>query len=282
MPQAHPTKKAPAMSSSPDRPIVLDCDAHLARIRIQRPDKRNAMTSEMWRELAAAVGSLAGREVRALAISGSGAHFSAGADIAELKTQLERPSELLANAQLVQQVQKMVEGLDLPSVALIQGACVGGGVGLALCCDLRLATPDARFALTPVKLGLHYSLADTRRLAAVIGPARAREMLLTARMVDAETALEWGLINRIVDDAEALEAAGQALCESWVQASPDGLAATKRVLGALDGSRALDEEILNRQFLGAFSGPDFQEGASAFLDKRAPDFGVGKNKEDSA
>jgi len=265
------------MSAATDRPIVLHCEAQVARILIQRPHKRNAMTGEMWRDLAAAVGSLAGRDARALMICGSGGHFSAGTDIAELESQLERSSELLANAQLAQQVQKMIEGLSVPSVALIQGACFGAGVGLALCCDLRLAASDARFTLGAVKLGLHYSLADTRRLAVVIGSARAREMLLTARTIDAETALEWGLIHRIVDDAEALQCAGQGLCDSWVQASPDGLAATKRVIGALDGSRAVREEDLNREFLAAFSGPDFQEGARAFLEKRAPDFRSGED-----
>lgn len=270
------------MPSSSDRPIVLDCDGQLARLRINRPDKRNALTTGMWRELAAAAGGLAGRGARALQICGEGEHFSAGADIAELTEQLARPSELLANAQLVQQVQKLLADLALPSVALIRGACVGGGVGLALCCDLRLATPDARFALTPVRLGLHYSLADSRRLAAVIGPARAREMLLTARVVDAETALTWGLVNRIVEDVDQLWAAGDELCADWVQASPAGLAATKRVLGALVGTRPLDEEALDRQFLDAFSGDDFREGATAFLDKRAPDFDAGKTGEDDA
>lgn len=268
------------MSSTTDRPIVLECDAQIAHIRINRPDKRNAMSTEMWRELAGAAGRLVGLEARAVQISGSGEHFSAGADIAELKAQLGQPSELLANAMLVQQVQKLVEGLNLPSVALIRGACVGGGVGLALCCDLRLATPDARFALTPVKLGLHYSLADTRRLAGVIGPARAREMLLTARMIDAETALAWGLVNRIVGDAEELQAAGDELCANWVKASPAGLAATKQVLAALNGSRPHSEEALDRQFLQAFSGPDFREGASAFLDKRTPDFGASYTDKD--
>ena len=269
------------MSSASDHPIVLECDAQTARLRINRPDKRNAMSAEMWRELAAAVGSLVGRGARALQISGSGEHFSAGADIAELKAQLAQPSELLANAMLVQQVQKLVEGLSLPSVALIRGACVGGGVGLALCCDLRLATPDARFALTPVKLGLHYSLADTRRLAGVIGLARAREMLLTARIIDAEIALEWGLVNRIVRDADELQAAGDELCANWRQASPAGLAATKQVLAALNGSRPQSEEVLDRAFLAAFSGADFREGASAFLDKRAPDFGAVRTEEEA-
>lgn len=252
----------------------------MGRILIDRPDKRNAMTAAMWRELAAIAGSLSGRGARALQISGAGEHFSAGADIAELKEQLARPSELLANAQLVQQVQKLLESQTVPSVALIRGACVGGGAGLALCCDLRLATPDARFALTPVKLGLHYSLADTRRLAKVVGLSRAREMLLTARTVDAETALAWGLVNRIVDTPEALQAAGDELTAAWAQASPEGLAATRRVMAALDGSRPLSEEVLDRAFLEAFSGPDFREGASAFLDKRTPDFDRGDEDKD--
>ncbi len=255
-----------------DPALLFDCDDHIARVRFNRPHKRNAMTSAMWRELAVVGGGLAGLGARALQIGAVGEHFSAGADIAELQEQLARPAELLANAQLVQQVQKLIQGLSMPSVALLRGACVGGGVGLALCCDVRLATPDARFALTPVKLGLHYSLADTRRLAAVVGLARAREMLLTARSIDAETALDWGLINRIVEDAAALQQAGDALCHDWVQSSAAGLAASKRVLAALDGSQPASEDALDRAFLDAFSGADFREGAEAFVHKRAADF----------
>lgn len=267
------------MPSSADL-IALELQARVARVRINRPEKGNAMTTAMWRQLASVVGSLSARGARALEISGQGEHFSAGADIAELKEQLARPSELLANAQLVQQVQKLMESRSMPGVALIRGACVGGGVGLALCCDLRIAIKDARFALTPVKLGLHYSLADTRRLANVVGLGRAREMLLTACEIDAQTALQWGLVHRLVDSVEELQAAGDRVTKDWVRASPAGLKATRRVLAALDGSRPLDEEVLDRQFLEAFSGDDFREGATAFLEKRAPDFAGGASGSD--
>lgn len=268
---AEPTGYDRAMSVSPKHPISFALDERVARVTINRPHKRNAMDAATWRALAAIAGSLSARGARALQISGAGEDFSAGADLAELRALLSRPSEQLANAQLVQQVTKLLESQALPSVALIRGACVDSGLGLALCCDMRLAAPDARFALTSVRLGLHSSLADTRRLASVIGLARAREMLLTARTIDAETALAWGLVNRVVEPSDDLQAAGDELTCDWARAMPSGLAATRRVMAALDGSRPLSEEILDRQFLEAFSSDDFRAGAKALLQQSERD-----------
>ncbi len=252
--------------------VTLVIDGAIARLSIERPAQRNAMSHAMWQALGEHLKTIRRSEARALMLSSTGEHFCAGADIAELRSQLADPDALRANAQLVQAVQAELAAMPIPSLALIRGACVGGGVGLAVACDLRFATPDARFALTPTRLGLHYSLADTRRLAAVIGVARAREMLLTAALVDAPVAAAWGLVSRLFDDSEALEREALEQASAWTQASPDALACTKRVLGQLDGSQPTGEAELSAAFLAAFDGPDFREGASAFLEKRSPCF----------
>lgn len=261
------------MSPPSDPLIEFDGNGRVARIRLNRPGQRNAMNADLWRELAAASGRLAGCGARALALSGAGEHFSVGVDRDELVTQLDRPGELLAGAQLAQQVRKLYSGLPLPSVALVRGQCFGAGLGLALCCDLRLATADARFRLDAMDLGLHESLADTRRLAAVIGQARTREMLLAGREIDAETALAWGLVNCVVDDAAALNAAADALCGHWVGSSPAALAATLGVLAAVDDAQASSEDRLDRAFLEAFSGADFREAVGAHQAGRPARFG---------
>lgn len=252
--------------------VTLVIDGALARISIDRPAQRNAMTHAMWQALGEHLATIRRSDARALLVCGVGEHFCAGADIAELRSQLADPEALRANARLVQAVQAELVTMPIPSLALIRGACVGGGVGLAVACDLRFATHDARFALTPTRLGLHYSLADTRRLAAVIGPARAREMLLTAALVDARLAASWSLVSRLCDDPESLERAALEQAQAWTQASPDALACTKRVLGHLDGSQTSAEAELSAAFMAAFDGLDFREGASAFLEKRSPRF----------
>lgn len=252
--------------------VTLVIDGAIARLSIDRPAQRNAMTHAMWQALGEHLKTIRGSDARALMLCGSGEHFCAGADIAELRSQLADPDALQANARLVQAVQAELAAMPIPSLAVIRGACVGGGVGLAVACDLRFATSDARFALTPTRLGLHYSLADTRRLAAVIGLARAREMLLTAALVDAPTAAAWGLVSRRCDDPETLEREALEQALAWTEASPDALACTKRVLGQLDGSQPAAEADLSAAFLAAFDGPDFREGASAFLEKRSPHF----------
>jgi len=252
--------------------VTLVIDGALARLSIERPAQRNAMSHAMWQALGEHLATIRNSDVRALMICGSGEHFCAGADIAELRSQLDDPDALRANARLVQAVLAELAALPIPSVALIRGACVGGGVGLAVACDLRFATPEARFALTPTRLGLHYSLADTRRLAAVIGLARAREMLLTAALINASVAANWGLVSRLVGDAQALESEALKQALAWTEASPDAVAKTKQVLAYVDASRTAAETELTAAFLAAFDGPDFREGASAFLEKRRPFF----------
>ena len=260
--------------------VTLSLDGAVARLTINQPARRNAMTEAMWEQLDMHLAGLREGPARALILSGSGEHFCAGADISELREQLATPARLRANSERIQVVQQALAALPIPSLAAIQGACVGGGVGLALCCDLRLATADARFALTPTRLGLHYSLSDTRRLAGVVGLAQARQMLLTADLIDAAEAHRWGLVSELHPDANALDAAALARARAWAQASPAALRQTKRVLAHLDGSQPRKEAELKAEFLAAFDGPDFREGANAFLEKRPPRF-VGDDEEGS-
>lgn len=260
------------MSDRTDPAVSLRIEGSVARLCLNRPRKRNALTEAMWRALGESAVSAVEQGAQMLVLESSGAHFSAGADLSELREQLADRDRLIGNAGQVQAVQRRFESLPIPTLALIRGACVGGGVGLALCCDLRLAMPDAVFALTPVRLGLHYSLADTRRLAGVVGLARAREMLLTARTVAADEAERWQLIHRVCKDPAEMSSSAESILENWQATSPAALAATKRVLAHLSGTGEDDPADLDRLFLEAFEHPDFAEGAQAFLDKRQPRF----------
>jgi enoyl-CoA hydratase/carnithine racemase len=159
----------------------------------------------------------------------------------------------------------------MPTLAVIRGACTGGGCGLALACDLRLATPDAFFAIPPAKLGLAYSLADTKRLQDLVGPSRAKEILFTGRRIGAEEARELGLINEIVEGA-ALEARATALAREIAANAGNSVRAAKAVVNMISAGVLAETEESRRCYGESFSSPEFLEGARAFIEKRPPRF----------
>jgi enoyl-CoA hydratase/carnithine racemase len=161
--------------------------------------------------------------------------------------------------------------LPLPTIAVVHGACVGGGCGLALACDLRLAADDSFFAIPPAKLGLVYSLADTKRLVDLVGPSFAKEMLYTGRRVSAREAYDWGLVNHLLPAAE-LDSAARELALGIAGNAQSSVRGAKRIISELiDGSHAESAET-RALYDDAFSSPEFSEGARAFLEKRLPRF----------
>ncbi|WP_449465412.1 enoyl-CoA hydratase/isomerase family protein [Stenotrophomonas humi] len=246
-------------------------DGAVARIGIHRPDKRNALATRHWAAIEAALDAIAASDAQIVVLTGVPGAFSAGADIDELGQLLTAPDAFAANNAQVQRTQLKLQRLPQTTLAVIDGACVGGGLGLALACDLRLSSPRSRFAITPAKLGLVYSADDSRRLVNTVGMARAREMLLTGRLLDAATALDWGLVNQLAD-ADGIEALEQAHLQQLLVTSGQARRAIKTVLGHLGGDASLSAAQAEAAFNDAFSSSDFAEGAAAFLEKRAPRF----------
>lgn len=258
----------------PDQSIILSIESGCAELRIDRPGKRNALTRSMWRELLAAIQAVAAApQVRLLVLRGSGGVFSAGADIGEMGDFLADPAQLAASNTLVRDTQLALERLGCMTLAVVEGACIGGGCGLALACDFRLACDDARFSITPARLGLLYGVEDVRRVVALVGAARARQLLLTAQPVDAPTAFGWGMLTEVCTGAEL-----PGRIDAWrmlsAQVSPYSVAGIKRTIAMLGGAEPADHDALQQLFEQAFSHADFAEGASAFLEKRAPRFGA--------
>jgi enoyl-CoA hydratase/carnithine racemase len=253
--------------------IQIDLQPPIARVTLNRPDKRNAVSAAMWRELLALAGSLPGTAgTRAVLLGGAGTQaFSAGADIAEMQQNLQHPDRMREMQQVVQDAQEAWASLPLPTIAVIRGACTGGGCGLALCCDLRLATPDAFFAIPPARLGLAYSLADTKRLYDLVGPSRAKEILFTARRVDAAEALALGLVNEIVA-ADRLDAHAQALATRICANAGNSVRAAKTVVNMISAGTATETTASRRHYDESFGSAEFLEGARAFLEKREPRF----------
>jgi enoyl-CoA hydratase/carnithine racemase len=253
--------------------IRIDLKPPLAWVTLNRADKRNAVTGAMWAAMPAVCDELAAHgELRAVLIRGAGDEaFSAGADIAEMHANVADPVKMRTMQDATQAGQEAWFDLPLPTIAVIRGACVGGGCGLAIASDLRLATPDAYFAITPAKLGLAYSLTDTRRLVDLVGPARAKEILYTAGKFSADEALAMGLVNRIVP-AEQIDAAAETLALDIAANAPNSLRVAKRLINGIARGERLESPESIALFNDSFRTPEFLEGAAAFQQKRRPKF----------
>ncbi len=241
----------------------------VAVLTLNRPARRNAMTAAMWAAIPGICDRIAGdATIRVLVVTGEGpAAFCAGADMSEFERVYATPESTGAYNATVRAAQARLRDLPCPTVAAIRGACFGGGCGLALACDLRVADATARLAITPAKLGLAYSPADTWQLIEKVGVVRAKDLLLTGRAVDAAEALAIGLVDRTSDDAAA---ASRTLARDLATLAPGALAAIKAICNGLSTPDA--SAALHTAFEATFRSAEFREGYSAFLEKRPPDF----------
>jgi enoyl-CoA hydratase/carnithine racemase len=238
-----------------------------AHLIIDRAAKRNAFNQAMWDALPGLVAqAMADRNVRVLVLrSAEPGVFCAGADISELSANATNPDWLLANQTAINRAQHDLTRAAKPTVALIDGDCVGGGCGLALACDLRIASARSRFGITPAKLGLVYPLHDTKLLVDLVGPANAKRILFTGTLIDAAEAHRIGLIDAIADNADAL-------IETMTSVSGHSQRESKAMIRRVLDGQVADDDMTRAVFAEAFRGGDFREGVSAFLEKRKPDF----------
>jgi enoyl-CoA hydratase/carnithine racemase len=240
--------------------VVVDHPADgVARVTIDNAAKRNALDAAILEGLAAELPAL---DARCVILTGAGDAFSAGYDIGNLTP--ERLADVLIHP--FEAAMAAVDAVPVPVIADVNGHAFGGGLELALACDLRVCAPAAKLGMPPARLGVVYSHTGLRRFVDAIGTARTRQLFLTAEPVDAETALAWGLVNWIGEDAVALAARVAAL-------APLSLRGNKRVLNALipplDPALEAELEALRRE---AFSSDDFAEGVRSFMEKRPPNW----------
>jgi enoyl-CoA hydratase/carnithine racemase len=243
---------------------------HVARLTIDNPAKRNALDHEILDAFAATVPQL---EARCLLVTAAGPVFSAGYDIGNLPREefADRAEALVAHP-----FHDAIEALDaypFPSVAAIGGHAIGGGLELAVPCDLRVASEDAKLGMPPARLGLVYSHTGLRKFVDAIGAPRTRELFFTARNVGADEALRWGLVGEVLPAAD-VAARGVELAAEIAANAPLSLVGNKRVIRALlEAEGALDpavEEELVALRDACFGSDDFYEGVRAFAEKRAP------------
>lgn len=253
--------------------LQLQQTGPIARLVINHPQRKNAFSRAMWRALPGLVaGALDAPQTRVLTLQGvRPGLFAAGADISEFEHTHTTPGESRLAAREIQEAVDALEHCPLPVVALIDGPCVGGGVALAVACDLRIASAQAGFAVTPARLGLSYHPDDLRRLVLACGLAAASELLLGGQLWPAERALRSGLVNQVWP-ADTFPAESEALLQAIAANSVDGTRAIKQGLRAVTARDADGLAQATRTFLDLFQSRDFAEGREAFLRKRPANF----------
>lgn len=249
--------------------VRLDVDGAIATLTIDRPEKRNAMSYEMWSALPDLLGKLAADDsVRALVIRGTD-HFSAGADISEFATLRADSAGARRYSAAVQAGERSIATLAKPTIAAVTGVCIGGGCEIALACDLRIAAVDARFGITPAKLGIVYNATSTKRLVDAVGPSWARQILFTADLLDSATALRIGLVNELHDDPVARATELATTMASRAQVSVRG---SKAIIARITEGHLEEDDAVHAIYEGSVTSPDYAEGVAAFLQKRPPRF----------
>lgn len=251
--------------------LLRNPDTRTATLLLNRPHRRNALTVAMWSAIPELVRQAeTDPDVRVLVVRGAGGSFAAGADIAEMPEVYATQEAALANDARIQGAMQALEDCRKPVIAAIEGACVGGGCGLALACDLRVAADGSRFGITPAKLGLVYGAGDCRRLVQAVGLSVAKDMLFTGRLLAADEAFRVGLVDRLVPSGGLNEAIA-GLAGQIAAASGWSVTSQKEILALL--RTGVEPEPRSRDLFGqSFSGPDFREGYAAFMDKRPPQF----------
>jgi methylglutaconyl-CoA hydratase len=250
--------------------LKLEYDGALAVITLARPDKRNAISTQMIEDLLASLGEVQSSSARVGILTGEGKAFCSGLDLDELRAIATRsPVEHLEDSRRMARLFRTVYSFPKPLIAAVNGHALAGGCGLATLADFTLAVPDAKFGYTEVRIGFIPALVSVF-LRRQIGEKRTRDLALTGRLFDAAEAREMGLVNLVVA-AEELLAEARKLAATLIAASPTSLARTKRLLvqfseGDLDReiSMAIQENADIR------STADFREGLASFLEKRTP------------
>lgn len=244
---------------------------HIGELTLSQPARRNALNAKMWADMPSVLKTAEQSGIRALIVTGAGEHFASGADITEFETLYATPESAKTISLSIAAAFEALASFPMPTIAKIRGACVGGGCGLALCCDLRFADTTSKFAVTPAKLGLVYPFADVSRLIAAVGSAHARDILFSARVIKAKQARKMSLINNLCK-VDSLDGVVMDYALGLTKLSPQSLKVTKQMFAAHSAGQAGETPESQAWFLRGFASDDFQEGYRAFLEKRAPDF----------
>jgi enoyl-CoA hydratase len=254
--------------------LKLEKDGAIGWIIFNQPEKRNAVSQEMWAAMPGYVNELTNDDdIRVVVLRGAGEHFVSGADISQFKDRRKNAADEAEYGRISGAGSDALQNLSKPLIAMISGFCIGGGVSIALTCDMRIAGDDAKFGIPAARLGLGYHYKGMDKLMHLVGPAYTKELFFTARTdFTAQDALRMGLVNQVVPKAE-LESFTRKYAETIARNAPLTIKSAKNTveqLGYPPDQR--DTALLDRLIAECFNSQDYQEGVKAFSEKRRPQF----------
>ena len=253
--------------------LIAHVSGGVATMTFNRPEKHNAINNQMWCGIGAAMRAFeTDDEVRVIVVSGAGGRaFSAGADISEFESQRNKDT-LEAYNRAADDGYSALRDSEKPTIARIDGYCIGGGLGIALGCDLRVASDRSRFGIPAARLGLGYEYDGLKELVDLVGPAAAKEIMFTARRFEAREAAAIGLLNRVVAP-EKLEATVEEYATQISENAPLTVRACKRIVTeAIKDPEQRDLALCERLVADCYASEDYVEGRRAFMEKRRPRF----------
>lgn len=257
-----------------DSKILSHTRGAVGTLTFNNPERHNAMSLEMWRQASSVLEGLIGNpEVRVIVLTGAGGKaFVSGADISKFESERDNAASVGVYNAAVERFSQMLLDCPKATIAMIRGYCIGGGVGIAVSCDLRVATEASRFGIPAAKLGLGYGLESLRRLMQLAGPQFTAEILFTARQFEAREAASMGLVNRVVSDGE-IEGYVRGMAETIAANAPLSIRAAKAIIRELlHDSGTRDAAACDALVKACFESEDYREGRRAFLEKRKPEF----------
>jgi enoyl-CoA hydratase/carnithine racemase len=259
---------------SPTERMIAEIDGPIGWLVFNNPARRNAVSMDMWQAIPEILAAYErDPAVRVIVLKGAGDKaFVSGADISEFEQNRSSPELVAKYDEIGAAAQRAIETVSKPTIAMIHGFCMGGGVGVALCCDLRIASESAQFGIPAARLGISYRLGGIVKLIDLVGPSYAKEIFYTARRFTGAEALGMGLINRLLPDGE-LETFVRGYAATIAENAPLSLAAAKEIIAEVtkipaEVDRARCEALVKR----CFESEDYIEGRRAFMEKRKPQF----------
>ena len=254
--------------------LIARKEGAIGWIIFNNPDRHNATSFEMWQSLPLVLDAyVKDPEVRVIIFRGAGEKaFSAGADISQFKEKRSSADAVKAYNDAADSANRALRECPKPTIAMVRGYCIGGGAAVAVGCDIRIASDDARFGVPAGKLGLGYRFDGIKRLASIVGPAFTAEIFFTARQFTAQEALQMGLVNRLLPAAE-VERYTLDYANTIATNAPLTIAAVKRSLVELGKDPSERDLALSQRMVDAcFESEDYKEGQAAFMEKRKPQF----------
>jgi enoyl-CoA hydratase len=247
-------------------------DGAIGWMIFSNPARRNAVSVGMWQAVPGVLEDFAADPaIRVVVLAGAGDKaFVSGADISQFEAQRSTPEAVQRYEEIGDAAQSKLQNFDKPTIAMIRGYCIGGGVNIAAACDLRIAADDARFSIPAAKMGLGYRASSMKKLVDVVGAAYAKEIMITARQFSAAEAKEMGLVHRVVPVPE-LEKLTREYCEAIAANAPLTMRAAKRIIREVVKSD-FDAALCNAWVKECFNSADYTEGRKAFMEKRKPVF----------